>query len=158
MAKNPDVTEPTAADIMTADVIIISADATIDELAKLMAKHRISGIPVTDEQNRVVGMVTEGDVVELDADVHFPHSISLFDSVIFLGSMKKFEDRLRHVVAATVRDIMSTDVISVSKDATLRQIATLMADKQVNRLPVIDGGRLVGIVTRADVVRAMARS
>ncbi len=150
--------EPTAADIMTANVVTIGAGATIDELAKLMARHRISGIPVTDEQDRVVGMVTEGDVVELDADVHFPHSINLFDSVIFLGSMKKFEQRLRHVVAASVRDIMSTDVISVGRDATLHEIATLMSDRQVNRLPVLDEGRLVGIVTRADVVRAMARA
>ncbi len=150
--------EQTAADIMTTGVITIGENATINELAKLMAKHKVSGIPVIDGQHRVVGMVTEGDVVELDADVHFPHSINLFDSVIFLGSIKKFEERLRHVVAASVRDIMSTEVISIKKDATLHEIATLMADKHVNRLPVLDGGRLAGIVTRADVVRAMAQA
>jgi CBS domain-containing protein len=147
----------TAADIMTAKVVTIREDATVDELAKLLAKHKISGVPVVDAQNLVVGMVTEGDLVELDADIHFPRYISFLDGVIFLESMKKFDQRLRRAVATSVKDIMTTSVITVQKDAPLHEIATLMAEKQVNRLPVLEGDVLVGIVTRADVVRAMAK-
>lgn len=149
--------EITAAEIMVSDVITIKEDASVQQLAELMAKKQISGVPVVDDQNRVVGIVTEGDMVEMDADIHFPHYIQFLDSVIFLESMKKFNQRLRHVAATSVRDIMTTEVHTIGKDTPLHKIATIMSDKNVNRLPVVDGDILVGIVTRADVVRAMSR-
>lgn len=146
----------TAADIMRANVITIKADATVQELADLLAKKKISGMPVVDDQNHVVGIVSEGDLVSLDADIHFPHYIELLGNIIYLESVKKYEERLRKAAAVQVRDLMTTDVISVQKDARLNEIATLMTDKQVNRLPVLDGEVLVGIIARADVVRAIA--
>ena len=156
MEASSETREPTAADIMTANVVTIKEDARMQDLAQLMAEHKISGVPVVDDQNLVVGMVTEGDMVEMDADIHFPHYINLFDSYIFLESMKKFDERVRHAAAVSVRDIMTRDIETVQKDTPLHEIATLMSDKEVNRLPVLDGDVLVGIVTRADVVRAMA--
>ncbi len=156
MEASGQTNEPTAADIMTADVITIHESARVKELAQLMADHRISGVPVVDDRELVVGIVTEGDMVEMDADIHFPHYISFMDSVIFLESVKKFDERVRHAAAASVKDIMTTNVKVVQKDAPLHELATIMSDQQINRLPVLDGDALVGIVTRADVVRAMA--
>ncbi|MBE0429385.1 MAG: CBS domain-containing protein [Thermoleophilia bacterium] len=149
--------ELTAAEIMQTKVFTIHQDATIGELSALLSKNHISGVPVVDDDNRVVGIVSEGDLVSLDADIHFPHYIELLGNIIYLESVKKYEERLAQAAAARVRDIMTKNVRTVQKDTTLSEIATLMTEKQVNRLPVLDGDVLVGIVARADVVRASAR-
>lgn len=142
---------------MESDVVTVSEDMTVQELAELLSRKKISGAPVVDNANRVVGIVSEGDLVTLDADIHFPHYIQFLDSVIFVESVKKFEDRLRKTAATRVRQIMTTDVIAVQKDTPLHEVATLMADRHVNRLPVLDGDLLVGIVTRANLVRSMSK-
>jgi CBS domain-containing protein len=152
------VDELTAADIMQTNVVTVRSDASVQELAELLARKKISGVPVVDDENRVVGVVSEGDLVALDADIHFPHYIQFLDSVIFLESMKKFDERLRKAAAAEVGQIMTTDVETVQKNTSIEEAATLMTDKGINRLPVVDGDVLVGIVTRADLVKAMARS
>ncbi|HDY69879.1 MAG TPA: CBS domain-containing protein [Actinobacteria bacterium] len=148
----------TAADIMQTDVVTIKQDASVQELAELLAEKKISGVPVVDEDNRMVGIVSEGDLVALDADIHFPHYIQFLDSVIFLESMKKFDERLRKAAAAEVGQIMTTEVETVRRETPLTETATLMTDNKINRLPVVEGDVLVGIVTRADLVKAMAGS
>ncbi|MDO8736639.1 MAG: CBS domain-containing protein [Thermoleophilia bacterium] len=147
----------TAKEIMKPGVITISEDASVQDLAALLAKKKISGAPVVDDQNRVVGIVSEGDLVSQDADIHFPHYIELLGNIIYLESVKKYEERLEKAAASSVRDIMTADVVTVQENAELHEIATLMTERQVNRVPVLDGDVLVGIITRADVVRAMAR-
>lgn len=147
----------TAADIMQTNVITIKEDGTVQELAELLAKKKISGVPVVDDQNRVVGIASEGDLVSADADIHFPHYIELLGNIIYLESVKKYEERLEKAAAASVGDIMTQDVITVQGGAPLHEIATIMTDRKVNRLPVVDGDVLVGIVTRADLVRALSK-
>lgn len=151
------MSELTAKEIMKSEVITISEDASVQDLAALLAKKKISGAPVVDDQHRVVGIVSEGDLVSQDADIHFPHYIELLGNIIYLESVKKYEEKLEKAAASSVRDIMTTDVVTVQQDAELHEIATLMTERQVNRVPVLDGDILVGIITRADVVRAMAR-
>jgi len=157
LSESIDLSGLTAGDIMQKDVVTIRDDATMQDLAELLSKHRISGVPVIDSEDRVVGIATEGDLVSIDADIHFPHYIQFLDSVIFLESVKKFDERLRKAAAYRVRELMTTDVVTVQQDEPVEKVATLMTDKEVNRLPVLDGDTLVGIVTRADVVRAMSR-
>jgi len=147
--------EPTVADVMERRVVSIGPDATVQELAELLRKKKISGVPVVDEQERVIGIVTEGDLVAQDADLHFPHYIQFLDSIIYLESMKRFKERVRKAVGAYVREVMTKDVLTVSPQATVREAATLMSDNKVNRIPVVEGGKLVGIITRGDVVRSM---
>lgn len=150
--------EMTAADIMQPNVVTVREETTVQELAELLSRKKISGTPVIDDQNRVVGIVSEGDLISIDADIHYPHFIELLGNIVYLESVKKYEDRLEKAAATKVADIMTTDVASVQKNAPIHEIATLMTDKQVNRLPVVDGDTLVGIVTRADLVRALSRS
>lgn len=157
MSDSIDLSGLTAADIMQKNVVTVNEDATMQELAELLSKNRISGVPVVDDNNRVVGIATEGDLVTIDADIHFPHYIQFLDSVIFLESVKKFDERLRKAAAYRVREIMTTEVVTVQQDEPVESIATLMTDKEINRVPVLDGDVLVGIVTRADLVRAMSR-
>lgn len=146
----------TARDIMQAEVVTIGPEATVRELADLLATHRISGVPVVGSDGGVVGVVTEGDIILQDAGLYFPHYIQFLDSTIYLESVRKFEERFRRTFGTKVADVMSPEVVSIAPDASVYDVATLMADSSVNRVPVIEGGRLVGIITRADVVRAIA--
>jgi CBS domain-containing protein len=145
-------------DIMQSDVIIVGPEMTVRELADILAEHKISGVPVVDDERRVIGMVSEADVILQDADLHFPYYIQFLESIIYLESVSKFEERYRKAFGTKVADIMSKEVISISADASVGEAATLMADAKVNRLPVTDGHTLVGIVTRGDIVRAIAES
>jgi len=142
--------------IMKAEVITVGEDVTVKELAQLFEKHGVSCAPVVDEQNRVIGMVTEGDLVALDADLHFPLYIQFLDSLIYLQSMHKFEERLRKAVGAYVRYVMTRDVFTVTPDSTVRQVATIMSRHKINRVPVVDDqGVLVGIVGRHEVLASI---
>ncbi len=144
-------------EIMTAPVITVKPDTTVRELADILAQNKISGVPVVDAQDRVVGMVSEADIILQDADLHFPYYIQFLESVIYLQSVHKFEERFRKAFGSKVSEIMTEDVVSVTADESVRDVATLMADRDVNRLPVTENGRLVGIVTRGDIVRAIAQ-
>jgi CBS domain-containing protein len=143
-------------DIMQTEVITVGPATTVRELADILAKHKVSGVPVVDGERRVLGMVSEADIILQDADLHFPYYIQFLDSVIYLQSFSKFEERFRKAFGSKVTEVMSDEVFTISSDASVRDAATLMADRKVNRLPVIEGDRLVGIVTRGDIVQAIA--
>jgi CBS domain-containing protein len=145
-------------DIMQSNVVTAGPDTTVRDLADILAENKVSGVPVIDGSRRVVGMVSEADVILQDADLHFPYYVQFLDGIIYLESVKKFRERFRKAFGASVADIMSTEVITISPDATVREAATLMADNKVNRLPVTEDLALVGIVTRGDIVRAIAES
>ena len=147
----------TVREIMTTAVITVKPETTVRELADILAKNKISGVPVVDEQGRVLGMVSEADIILQDADLHFPYYIQFLESVIYLQSVHKFEERFRKQIGSKVSEIMTEEVVSVTPEQTVREVATLMADRNVNRLPVTEKGRLVGIVTRGDIVRAIAQ-
>ncbi|OFW60786.1 MAG: hypothetical protein A2133_04105 [Actinobacteria bacterium RBG_16_64_13] len=145
-------------EIMQREVITVGPDTSVRELADLLSKHKISGVPVVDEGQRVIGMVSEADVILQDADLHFPHYIQFLDSIIYLESFSKFRERYRKAFGFKVSEIMSQEVIAISPEASVREAATLMADNKVNRLPVTQARKLVGIVTRGDIVQAIAES
>lgn len=145
-------------DIMETSVVTVGPDASVRELSQLLGERGVSGVPVVDGDDRVIGVVTEGDIIMQDAELHFPHYIQFLDGVIFLESVRRFAERFRKAFGAKVSDIMSREVWSVGPDAGVHEVATLMADEEVNRIPVVEDERIVGIVTRADVVGAIARS
>ena len=138
MEASSEKKEPTAAEIMTADAVTVHENAKVHEVAQLMSEHNISGVPVVNDNHQVVGIVTEGDMVEMDADIHFPHYINFLDSVIFLESTRKFDKRVRHVFASSVCDIMTTEVETVQKlkaseFETLRRAPLSMSPTQSTR-------------------------
>lgn len=146
-----------AKEIMTEKVVYAKPEQTIEEVAKLLADNKISGIPVVEEDGRVVGIVTEADLLVRTQKLRAPSYIQLLGGIIYLDSVKEFKEELRKAVAAQVKDIMTDDVVTVGLDTEIEEIATLMADEGVNRVPVVDKEKLVGIVSRADIVRALAR-
>jgi CBS domain-containing protein len=146
--------EPLVRDIMTVPVITVPPTMTVKELAGLFRDKRIGGVPVVDE-DRLVGIVTEGDLMAIDADIEMPHFFELFDSIIYLGSQKKFKEQLEKASAATVEQLMTDDVKSVAPDDEARVAATLMHKHRFDRVPVVEGEAVVGIVTRHDIMKIL---
>jgi CBS domain-containing protein len=144
--------------IMTADPVTVAPDASVEEVVRLMRTHELPGLPVVDGDGGLLGIVTESDLVigDDEGDLHIPHYIELFGGMVFLESLRGFEARLKKAAAASARDMMTADPVTVEADDPVRKAARLIADSGHNRLPVIDGGRLVGVVTRVDVLGALA--
>ena len=146
--------EPLVRDIMTTPVVSVPSSMTVRELAALFRDRRIGGVPVVDD-DRLVGIVTEGDLMALDADVQMPHFFELFDSIIYLGSQKKFKEQLEKASAATVAQLMTDEVETVAPDDEARIAATLMSRHKFDRVPVVEGEAVVGIVTRHDIMKIL---
>ena len=145
-----------AKDIMTAEVITVKMETTVNELAEILWKNRISGAPVLDDDDKVVAVVTENDLIDQSKKIHIPTMISLLDSVIFLESSKKTEKEIKKMAGNTVRDICSKELVMVDEDTGLDEIATIMANKKVHTLPVILDDNLVGVIGKSDIIRTMA--
>jgi len=145
----------TAFDIMTKDVIAVTTETSIRELAEIMTRHRIGSVPVVDDKGALIGIVTESDLIEQDKNFHIPTVISLFDWVIYLESEKKFEKELKRMTGQTVGDIYTKEAMTVEPQTTITEIADIMCDKRIHSLPVVDAGKLVGIVSRIDLIRSM---
>jgi len=149
--------ELTARDIMTADPLAISPDTKVKDAAKLMTEHGIGALPVI-EGDRLVGLVTEGDLIMQDVKLEYPTYIHLLDGfIMYPPSTVRFESELKKAVAATVADVMSADPVTVTVDASIEDVASLLAERDVSRLPVLENGKLVGIVSKHDIVRAIAQ-
>ncbi len=145
-----------AKEIMRKKVITISKDASIEELSDLLVDKKISGVPVLDENGKMAGIVTEGDLIFRDSDLHFPKYFKLLGSIIYLESLNKFQKNLKKYLGTKVEDVMTTKVKAVKEDTPLNEIANLMIKYNVNRVPVLDEkDDLVGIITRADIVKTM---
>ncbi len=147
----------TARDVMTTDIVTVKKETTIRELAELFTSRRIGSIPVVDDDGALIGIVSESDLIEQDKNFHIPTVISLFDWVIYLESEKKFEKELRKMTAQTVGDIYTSDVETVSPDTPVSDIADIMSRKKIHSLPVVEGKKMVGIVSRIDLIRTMVK-
>ena len=144
---------------MSPDPVTVTAETGVEDLVRLLAENDLPGVPVVDGTGHVVGMVTESDLVMTDEDgedLHIPHYIELMGGLIPLEPLRKFEERLKKAAAATVRDMMTAPAVTVDADDPVRKAARMIAESGHNHLPVEEDGHLVGIVTRADVLRAIA--
>ncbi|MEA2598268.1 MAG: hypothetical protein QOF01_4737 [Thermomicrobiales bacterium] len=149
--------EATVRDLMRSEVPIASPSDSIATVARLLAESGLPGVPVVDD-GEIVGIVTEKDLITREADVEVPTPLPFLDAIFVLDGGRDFDEDLRHVLAVTAGDLMTSPVFNVLDTATLSQVATLMVDEGVNPIPVVDASRqLVGIVSRADLVRVIAR-
>jgi CBS domain-containing protein len=149
------MTELVARDIMTPNPVTVAPDLSVTEAAHLMSERRIGALPVV-EKDRMVGLVTEGDLIMQDVRVHFPTYLSLLGGYVFApGANERFESSLRKAVAATVSDVMTREPITVTPDALVTDVATLLVERDIARVPVMDGDTVVGIVSKSDIVRSL---
>lgn len=146
----------TAKQIMSTEVKSVLEETTIEELARLFVETQFSAMPVVDEENRLRGFISESDLVAQNKPLHLPRVISLFDWVLYMESEKNFREEVERITAKTVGEICVREVVSCEVDTPLPVIAELMSGKRVNLLPVLEGDKVVGVVSRLDVVRSMA--
>ena len=144
-------------DIMETDVPTVEPDQPVEDAIRLLHEHDLPGVPVVNDGGRPVGIITENDLVIGDesGDLHLPHYIQLFGGVIYLEPLRHFEERLHKAFASSVSDMMTADPITVDADAPVEDAAALIAKHKHNRLPVVEHGRFVGVVTRLDVLEAL---
>jgi len=147
----------TAKDIMSKDVVTVTPDTSIEELSALLVSHEISGVPVVNVDGAIVGVVTENDLINRNKRLHIPTVVSFLDAVIYLESSKKFAEDVKRLTATKVGDICEKKVVTITEETTLTDIATIMFEKKVHLLPVVASGKIVGIVGKRDVVKAVAQ-
>ena len=149
--------EALARDIMTKSVITVDPELSVKDLAALFREKHVGGVPVVKD-GRLVGIVTEGDLMALDADVQYPHYFELFDSIIYLGSQKKFKEQLERAAAANVGQLMThrDKVKTVGPDDPARAAGTIMSRHHFDRVPVVDeNDMVVGLITRHDIMKLL---
>lgn len=143
----------TVADIMTKDVVTVTPETSLRELAGMFESKRFGTLPVVDREGRLIGIVTASDLIEQGRSLHIPTVISIFDWVIPLEGEKTLEKELHKMTAQTVGEICSRDVVTIGPSEPVNRAADLMSEHKYHALPVVEDGKPVGIVARIDIIR-----
>ncbi len=144
-------------EIMTPNVVTVRRDTPVHEIARLMHEGNISGLPVVDDAGRVVGIITELDMIVRNTRLELPAFIQILDLArIPLEMPGHYQKRLQHILGTHAADIMTEKVITVGPDDDIEDLAEVMIKRRFNPVPVVEGGKLVGIVSRTDLIRMMA--
>ncbi|MCA1994973.1 MAG: CBS domain-containing protein [Coleofasciculus sp. S288] len=147
----------TVADVMSREPIVVRPETPIKEAIKILVEQRISGLPVVDKADKLVGVISETDLLWQETGVEPPLYVMFLDSVIYLENPVRHEQELHKALGQTVGEVMSTNAVTVKPDQPLRKAAKLMQETSIRRLAVVDDtGKVIGILTPGDIVRAMA--
>ena len=143
-----------AKDIMTTELITISPTAELSHATRLLLERRVNGIPVVDGEE-LVGIICQSDLVALQKKIRIPSLFTLFDGFIPLKTTKHFEKEVQKIVANRVEEIMTPNPVTVGVETTIEDIANLMVEKNFHTIPVVDEGKLVGIIGKEDILRTL---
>ena len=142
-------------DIMTKEVIAVSPDTEIVNAAKILLEKRINGMPVIDAFGRLIGIICQSDLVAQQKGIPVPSIFTLLESYIPLTSIKKIDKEMEKIAALTVKEAMTLEPVTVSPETDIEEVAKLKVDKKFHTLPVVDGGKVVGIVGKEDVLKTL---
>ena len=143
-------------DIMTQQVLTVRPETTVREVAEILVSHKISGVPVVDADNKLVGIVSEGDLMSKEILPEPPDALCILGAVIYYNGLREFRDAFQHMAANTADALMTKKVVTVKADADVSDVARIMRDKHIKRVPVLgDDGHLIGIVSRQDIVKML---
>ena len=142
-------------DIMTKELITVSPDTEIVQATKLLLENRINGIPVTDETGKLVGILCQSDLIAQQKKLPIPSFFTFLDGLITLTSMKQIEKQVRKIAAITVAQAMTPNPVTVQPETDIETVAALMVDKSFHTIPVVDEGKLVGIVGKEDILKTL---
>ncbi len=145
-----------AGDIMTSEIITVKKETSLKELARILYQRNINGVPVVDDEGRLIGIICEIDLIKKDKRLHIPTVVAVFDAVIYLESSKSFKKELERINATVVGDLYTKKVTTVDEKTPIDQIATLMTNEKIYTIPVLDGDRLVGVIGKADLIRTLS--
>lgn len=142
---------------MTPDPITVRPQTPLSEAIKILAEKRISGLPVIDDNGKLVGVISETDLMWQETGVEPPPYVMFLDSVIYLENPKRYEKEIHKALGQTVEEAMTTKPITIKPEQSLREAARLMHEKHIRRLPVVNAeSKVVGIITQGDIIRTMA--
>lgn len=145
--------------VMSTGVVTLRTDQTVEEAADVLAGRSIGAAPVVDGDGKLVGLLRDEDLIVSEARLHVPTVITFLGAdLVWPASLHRFEHELAQAAGATVADVMATEYPTIAPDATLEDLATLMHGHDVTHVPVVDGGKLVGIVARGDLIRFLSRT
>ena len=147
-----------ARDIMTTNVATVRPEPQLTEAAKLLLENHFNGLPVVNDQNRLVGIICQGDLIVQQKKFPMPTLFTFFDGLIPLTSYRRLEKEMGKIAATTVAQAMTPDPVTIDPDASLDDIATLMVNNKIHTLPVLDHGCLVGVIGKEDVLRTLIPS
>jgi CBS domain-containing protein len=144
----------TVREIMDSNPETVSPDTDVESVITVLRENELPGVPVVNDGGRLVGIVTETDLVlpDDDGDLHLPHYVNIFGGTVFIEPLKRYEDKLKKAFASTAEDMMTANPTTVGPDTTVDEAAGIIHESGHNRLPVVEHGRLVGVVTRVDVL------
>ncbi|MFH0724837.1 MAG: CBS domain-containing protein [Pseudomonadota bacterium] len=145
----------TARDIMTTQIVTLSAGLEISQAATRLLEKRINGAPVVDDAGHLIGILCQSDLIATQKKLSIPSLFTLLDGYFPLRSMKNMETELEKIAALTVEQAMTRKPITISPNTPIEEIATLMVEKGFHTLPVLENGRLVGVVGKEDVLRTL---
>jgi len=145
----------TAKDIMTKEVISVTPETEIAQAAKLLLTNRINGVPVINDTGELVGILCQSDLIIQQKNIPIPSLFTLLDGFIPLTSSKKLDKEVEKIAATKVANAMTSDPVTVNSDTGIEDVAALMVEKSYHTLPVVDTGKLVGIVGKEDVLRTL---
>ncbi|KKD37243.1 MAG: CBS domain-containing protein [Limnoraphis robusta] len=150
----------TVADVMTSSPILARPDMPLKEAILILAEHQISGLPVVNDEGKLVGIISETDIIWQESGVTPPPYITILDSVIYLENPSRYEKELHKALGQTVEEVMTTgQIATITPNQSLSEAARLLNEKRVHQLPVLDeGGNVIGILTCGDIIRTMAAS
>ena len=143
-------------DIMTKNIFTVNPEMEIHKLAELFIKKNISGAPVVDKSGKILGVVKEEGVIFQDKKVHLPTFINLSFGFLTLGT-ERYNEEIKKITASKVSSIMEKDITTINPNTEIEDVATLMIEKEIYYLPVVDKDKLVGVITKKDIVRAIAK-
>ncbi len=146
-----------ARDIMTKEVITVSPETLVSELTKILAGKNFGGLPVVDADGRLVGIVTQSDLVERAQDLEMPPAINILDFHLYFDLPSHMFKQVQKMLGATVADVMTPEPLTTGPDTPISQIATLMDRQKVHTIPVTAEGKIIGIIGKMDLVRALTR-
>ncbi len=145
----------TAREIMTREVVTVTAETSLKELASKFVETRHSNMPVVDDAGKLIAVISETDLIEQQKPLHIPTVMALFDGVFYLDSEKRFKEQVDRVTATTVGELCENTPVTCSPESTVREIAGLMSKHKVHLLPVVEEDEMIGVVARLDLIRAM---
>ncbi|WP_126938843.1 CBS domain-containing protein [Veillonella sp. VA142] len=144
-------------EIMNKYPITVGKDELITNVAKLMVKHNLTAIAVVDEENKLIGIVSEGDLLYKKVRPHAPHYINILGANIYYGGIGEYDGQFKKLLATEVAEIMSTEVITAYADAEVEVTVSAMVEKHLKNLPVVDDAyHLIGMVSRHDIMKLIA--
>jgi CBS domain-containing protein len=146
-----------ARDIMTTEILTATPETSISELSKILENRKIGGVPVVDKGGRLVGVITQNDLVERARDLELPPAINILDFHIYLQIPSHMIQRVEKMLGTTVGDCMTPNPVTVAPDTPVSKVAAVMAKQNVHTIPVVQGEKLVGIIGKMDLVRGMVR-